>query len=264
LAQPTGAPVDGATPSAELWGDPAEGRFPGLVTDDAGAGSLAASYPSGPGEHMLNVNVVATSYGGADPRPREIGPDSFAELAVPGVVVTQTLYGDGDITCPDHWAQDLSLPVGRVRYQPSDDHIEITVNLDGAWPNTEYFVEVNTDTCCRTWMSGLGDGELYEGFPYGTYEGVSPYTTDSVTFSEDGTCTMYGADGTPLAGAFSVDETTLTVGHPICAWRVEGQPPATPQASYTWEWDGTRLTMTSDDDNCRPRVRLFAELTPVG
>ena len=83
-----------------------------------------------------------------DPRPREIGPDAFANLTVPGAGVEQTLYGDGDIHCPDHWAHDRSLPVGAVRYQPGEDGIEITVTLDQAWPDTDYYVEVNTDTFC--------------------------------------------------------------------------------------------------------------------
>ena len=105
-----------------------------------------------PGELMVNVNIVATGEGGpdrADPRPREIGPDSFAELTVPGPTVEQTLYADGDITCPDHWAHDLSLPVGQVQYTPTPQGIEITVTLTGAWPDTEYYVEVNTDEFCQ-------------------------------------------------------------------------------------------------------------------
>ncbi len=103
------------------------------------------------GGHRLNVNVVAMDEGGperADPRPREIGPDGFAELTVTGEVVEQTLYGDGDITCPDHWAHDLSLPVGRVQYTPTPQAVEITVTLDRAWPDTDYYVEVNTDQFC--------------------------------------------------------------------------------------------------------------------
>ncbi|HSO05457.1 MAG TPA: hypothetical protein VLQ92_13305, partial [Candidatus Limnocylindrales bacterium] len=108
------------------------------------------------GEHLLgvmvNVNIVATGVGGperADPRPREIGPDSFAELTVPGPTIEQTLYADGDITCPDHWAHDLSLPVGQVQYTPTPQGIEITVTLTQAWPDTEYYVEVNTDEFCQ-------------------------------------------------------------------------------------------------------------------
>jgi hypothetical protein len=103
------------------------------------------------GEHLVNVNVVAMDIGGpqrADPRPREIGPDAFAGLTVPGPTIEQTLYGDGDITCPDHWAHDLSLPVGRVRYTPTRQGVEITVTLTDAWPDTEYDVAVNTDEFC--------------------------------------------------------------------------------------------------------------------
>lgn len=123
----------------------------GLSTDGDGAGSVTVSYAAEPGDHVLNVNVVAYSGGAAgqdDPRPREIGPDAFAKLTVPGERVVQTLYGDGDIRCPDHWAHDLSLPVGTVQYQPGESGIEITVTLDQAWPDTEYYVEVNTDAFC--------------------------------------------------------------------------------------------------------------------
>ena len=134
--------------SASLWD---EHRSPGLSTDGDGAGSVTVSYAAEPGDHVLNVNVVAYSGGAAgqdDPRPREIGPDAFAKLTVPGERVVQTLYGDGDIRCPDHWAHDLSLPVGTVQYQPGESGIEITVTLDQAWPDTEYYVEVNTDAFC--------------------------------------------------------------------------------------------------------------------
>lgn len=251
-------------------------QYPGLVTDGQGAGSLVVSYAAPPGEHVLNVNVVAASGNAAgqeDPRPREIGPDAFAELTVPGAGVEQVLYGDGDIHCPDHWAHDLSLPVGTVAYQPGEDGIEISVTLDGAWPQTAYYVEVNTEDFCDSWGSGdgstLAEGpdegfpeELYEGFPYGTYQGVSPDTVEQVTFAEDGTCTMRSDEDDPIEGVFSVDETTLTVSHGICAWGTE-EAPGTQRAVYEWEWDGTRLTMTSDNDNCGPRERLFAELRPA-
>ena len=117
---------------------------------------------------------------------------------------------------------------------------------------------------------------MYAGFPYGSYEGVSPFTTDRVTFGADGRCTTYMpgdpgdeeavvVDGETLIafpGTFSVDETTLTVSHRICAWGTDSEP-GTEQATYTWEWDGARLTMTSEDDNCVPRERLFAELVPI-
>ncbi len=105
------------------------------------------------GELMVNVAAAVGGPGRADPRPREIGPDTVAELTVPGPTVTQTLYGDGDITCPEHWAHDLSLPVGRVQYTPTPQGIEITVSLTGAWPDTQYYVEVNPDEFCRDWPS---------------------------------------------------------------------------------------------------------------
>lgn len=111
----------------------------------------------------INVNVVAMEGGGppdrTDPRPREIGPDAFAELTVAGMTTTQTLYGDGAIACPDHWAHDLSLPVGRVQYTPTRRGVEITVSLSEAWPETEYYVEVNTDQFCQ----GGSGGRRFEG-----------------------------------------------------------------------------------------------------
>jgi hypothetical protein len=110
--------------------------------------------------YVVNVNVVATEQGGperADPRPREIGPDAFVELTVPGTAITQTLYGDGDIHCPNHWAHDLSLPVGQVQYTPTPQAVEITVTLTQAWPDTEYYVEVNTDQFCQGQQDGTGD-----------------------------------------------------------------------------------------------------------
>ena len=117
---------------------------------------------------------------------------------------------------------------------------------------------------------------MFAGFPYGSYQGVSPFTTDRVTFGADGTCTLYApdpggqldtvvVDGETLSfqrGTFSVDETTLTVSHRICGLGTDTAP-GTEQATYTWEWDGARLTMTSEDDNCVPRERLFAELVPI-
>jgi hypothetical protein len=117
---------------------------------------------------------------------------------------------------------------------------------------------------------------MFEGFPYGSYEGVSPFTTDRVTFGADGTCTLYApdpggqldtvvVDGETLSfqrGTFSVDETTLTVSHRICGLGTDTAP-GTEQATYTWEWDGARLIMTSEDDNCTPRKRLFADLVPI-
>jgi hypothetical protein len=138
------------------------------VTDESviriaeGTESVVASRAPEPlaDTYVVNVDVVATQEGGperADPRPREIGPDAFAELAVPGTTTTQTLYGDGEITCPEHWAHDRSLPVGQVQYTPTAQGVEITVTLTKAWPDTEYYVEVNTDQLCQGQQDGTGD-----------------------------------------------------------------------------------------------------------
>jgi hypothetical protein len=144
---PSAAAVAASPEPFDPWGGD---HFPRLATDGNGAGSLTVTYAVEPGDYVVNVNVVSSSDGPGqeDPRPREIGPDSFTELTVPGESVEQTLYGDGNITCPDHWAHDLSLPIGQVQYQPTPGGVEITVTLEQAWPNTEYYVEVNTDTFC--------------------------------------------------------------------------------------------------------------------
>ena len=153
-AEPPGQPTHSSAAAAAASHEPFDPRggnhFPGLATDGDGAGSLTVTYAVEPGGYVLNVNVVASTDGPGqeDPRPREIGPDSFTELTVPGGSVEQTLYGDGNITCPDHWAHDLSLPVGQVQYRPTPDGLKITVTLERAWPNTEYYVEVNSDTFC--------------------------------------------------------------------------------------------------------------------
>jgi hypothetical protein len=62
-----------------------------------------------------------------------------------------TIYGDGSIRCPDHRADDLSLPVGTVVFQPGDGEIRVTVTLTDAAPNASYeFIEVWSDESCTT------------------------------------------------------------------------------------------------------------------
>lgn len=80
-------------------------------------------------------------------------------VAVGALVVTScetspgdavTIYGDGDISCPDHRADDQSLPVGTVVYQPGDDEIRVIITLTDAAPNAPYRVEVWSDESCTT------------------------------------------------------------------------------------------------------------------
>ena len=60
--------------------------------------------------------------------------------------VVETLYADGSINCPDHWADDLSTPVGRVVFRPTTDGIHFHVVFTDAAPNWEYEVVVNLES----------------------------------------------------------------------------------------------------------------------
>jgi hypothetical protein len=60
-----------------------------------------------------------------------------------------TIYGDGDISCPDHKADDQSLPVGTVVYQPRVGEIRVIVTLIHAAPNATYGVEVWSHQSCK-------------------------------------------------------------------------------------------------------------------
>ena len=64
--------------------------------------------------------------------------------------VEATIYGDGDVTCPNHWAQDESLPVGTVTFRPTNDGLDIEVDLTDAAPNWTYNAEVLPADFCET------------------------------------------------------------------------------------------------------------------
>lgn len=73
--------------------------------------------------------------------------------------VTETLYADGNIDCPDHWAEDVSTPVGTVEYRAEAGGIEITVSLTDAESDTAYDVVVIPEAgACGDWAGA-------EGFP---------------------------------------------------------------------------------------------------
>ena len=244
-----------ATAQYADWGSPPSARGSAAVvaadgaiwyaTDESvvriadGAGSVVASglREHLRGKHLLNVNVVATEEGGperADPRPREIGPNAFAELTVPGKAIEQTLYGDGDIRCPDHWAHDLSLPIGQVQYTPTPQAIEITVTLDQAWPDTEYYVEVNTDQSCRAWESGSWDEIRVPGL-----------TTD-----------RDGAGSVTLTYASRPPEAVLLAGDDGAVWLVPAAQSsgwfdlADGGRSQDSDWEG--LCLLAPDGECTP------------
>jgi hypothetical protein len=60
-----------------------------------------------------------------------------------------TIYGDGDIGCPEHRADGQSLPVGWVVYQPGEGEIRVIVTLTDAAPNAPYYVEVWIEESCE-------------------------------------------------------------------------------------------------------------------
>jgi hypothetical protein len=100
--------------------------------------------------------------------------------------VVATLYGDGDINCPGHVADDLSTPVGKVAFRPTTDGYWMNVVLTNAAPNWEYNVAVNLDV-------GNGEDEddcflgvdEYEGAITTNSQGVGVFRASSDLFSGD-------------------------------------------------------------------------------
>ena len=62
----------------------------------------------------------------------------------PSAAVT-TIYGDGDVSCPGHYADDLSTPVGRVVFRPVEDGVHFRIILNNAAPDWTYGVAVNLE-----------------------------------------------------------------------------------------------------------------------
>jgi hypothetical protein len=182
-------------------------------------------------DYVVNVDVVATGQGGlerADQRPREIGPDAFAEVSVPGRTLDQTLYGDGAIQCPEHWAHDRSLPVGHVQYTPTAQGIEITVTLTQAWPDTEYYVEVNTDQFCEGQEGVTGDRQFGGLVTDGDGAG-------SLTFTYSGTPAV--ASRLPGVALLAGDDGAVWVLATAPGWLEPGDRVPGEQA----QWEGLRL-----------------------
>jgi hypothetical protein len=100
-----------------------------------------------------------------------------------------------------------------------------------------------------------------EGFPAGTYvsaadvNGLGPVT---VTYREDGTMTVEQNGERVSDGSYATDGDQITMSDTYCKMS-GGQQTAT----YTWEWDDSRLTMTGANDACDARQAAVAELTTL-
>jgi hypothetical protein len=78
-----------------------------------------------------------------------------------------TIFGDGAIGCPNHVADDDSLPVGTVTFEPGIGEVKVTVVLTDAAPDSRYYVEVWSDESCVV------------GEPLGGYDTPAPeFDTD--------------------------------------------------------------------------------------
>ena len=100
-----------------------------------------------------------------------------------------------------------------------------------------------------------------EEFPAGAYvstadvNGLGPVT---VTYGDDGAMGISQGDETSFEGTYLVDGDQITMSDKYCK-RLEGQETAT----YTWEWDGSVLTMTTSEDSCTSRNTTVTEMTPA-
>lgn len=105
---------------------------------------------------------------------------------VDGGETAVTVYGDGEISCPNHVADDRSLPVGTVAYFPGQGQIRVVITLTDAAPHRAYGVQLWGDESCdiadHPWgplgasqpltTDGNGAGELdyvFTGMAPGTY-----------------------------------------------------------------------------------------------
>ena len=94
---------------------------------------------------------------------------------------TVGIFGDGDISCPDHRASSDSLPVGTVNYQVGEGQVRVTVSLTAAQPewtynNIELWSAQNctmlgaAGTTLRTDANGAGEVSfVVSGLEPGTY-----------------------------------------------------------------------------------------------
>lgn len=100
----------------------------------------------------LEADMQALHEGMDDQSPQSTAP------AVSGLV---TIFGDGEISCPDHRASDESLPVGTVEYMAGESEIRVIVSLTDAAQDWAYQVELWSDqSCTREGPLGFSDGLL--------------------------------------------------------------------------------------------------------
>lgn len=120
-----------------------------------------------------------------------------------------------------------------------------------------------TAVACLTALAALGflagcGGD--EEFPVGVYESVADINNLgplTVAYEGDGTLTMEQQGEEVAEGTYAVDGDQITLSDGYCDnWDQE-------TAVYTWEWDGSTLTMSTEGDKCQPRVDAVAEMTPV-
>ncbi len=69
--------------------------------------------------------------------------------SVPVAGTEQILYGAGDISCPEHWAHNQSLPVGTVVFEAGEGMFTVGVELTAAAADSDYGVEVWEPETCR-------------------------------------------------------------------------------------------------------------------
>ena len=95
-------------------------------------------------ERTLELEAVVGEFLGASSVMDFEGPTEAQPNPDDGV----TIYGDGEISCPDHRASIESLPVGTITYRPDEGEIGVTITLTGAAPNVSYAVELWTNDSC--------------------------------------------------------------------------------------------------------------------
>ena len=100
----------------------------------------------------LEANVQALDESMDDQSPHDTALGSSGPV---------TIFGDGEISCPDHRASDESLPVGTVEYLAGGGEIRVLVALTDAAQNWVYQVELWGDqSCARGGPLDLSNGLL--------------------------------------------------------------------------------------------------------
>lgn len=100
-----------------------------------------------------------------------------------------------------------------------------------------------------------------DGFPMSAYvstanvNGLGPIT---VTYKDGGTLTVEQGGSKVSDGTYTVEGDKITLGDSYC--KEQGAETAT----YTWNWDGSQLTMTTANDGCESRKAAVAQMAPVG